>query len=342
MGIETPTPYLDEWQFKKVLAILRQERQAYLLTPFQKIVLRLLNVSVYLLFATIFVRIVLEKLINTNIPFFIFRTLLYLLLILSLLNLPLFYKILKQKQLMRRLGLKKSFSKEWQVRRRERKFIKRLINKSTSIVVNIVGLLLIIGTIGSIGDKDLLRIFFVGTSGFALITWPFLRLGKERLEFFAELTSLEDSLLQYKLEAKQANSKVIEIPADYLDRVARIEQSQISRDRAEAIYSWKAEASEGQEYALLKSRDLVSALARLALEDRLHVEDQIERLSSEPHPPESQRGVNSDNWRLRVPETSFEIVYIVDDIQRQIQITALAPPTDEVVPGPVPGGCAHA
>jgi hypothetical protein len=351
MGIETPTPSLDEWQFKKVLGILRQERQAFLLTPFHKRVLRLLNVSVYLLFLILTcvviynIGIILLKLNKIGYIWISLITGLAILffIIFFVLNLPLFYKILKQKLLMRRLGLTKSFGKEWHIRRRQKGLIRRLVNKIIVIVIYIFGIGSIIGGITAFQEeKSLGLLIFLEALGFALVTWPFLRLGKERLEFFAELTDLEDSLLGYKLRAEQTQAPGIEIPAEDLDRVARIEQSQITRERAEAIHTWKSQASEVREYASLKSRDLISAMGALELENRLRVEDQIERLSSEPHPPESQRDVNSDNWRLRIPDTSLELVYAVDDVQRQIQVIALQPLTNDAMPGPAPGGRAHA
>ena len=171
----------------------------------------------------------------------------------------------------------------------------------------------------------------------------FLVLGKERLAFLVELASLEDSLKGSQLRARQAEAPGIEVPTEDLERVARIEQGQISRDRAEAIDSYRKSAgSEAPEYALLKSRNIMTDLGGLDLELRLRVEDRIEQLSSEPHPMESLKDTRGDYWHLGISGTALELRYTVDDRQRQIQLLAVQPLTEQAGPDPAPGDRDHA
>jgi hypothetical protein len=356
---ETPTSQVDEPQFAQVLGILRQERQNYLLTRPQRVLFTLLNVFVYV-FSLIWIPFILFLIIDKLMrpywgPYWvnwgesIYQFLLppmarllgiawFLAPILILLNLPLIYKIVKQKWRLRRLGLTETFRKHRQFRPRQK--------TSTQILMIIGGMAVFYGLMRNLLAKEkisLLGLMLLFVLGGVILGTYFLRLGKERLAFLAELASLEDSLKSSQLRARQTEAPGIEVPAEDLERVARIEQGQISRDRAEAIHSWRKSAgSAPPEYALLKSRKIMAELGELDLELRLRVEERIEQLSSDPHPRESLKDVRGDYWHLGISGTSLELRYAVDDKQRQIQLLAVQPLTDQVGPNSAPGDRDHA
>ena len=55
----------------------------------------------------------------------------------------------------------------------------------------------------------------------------------------------------------------------------------------------------------------------------------IELLSSNPYPKESFKDSNGGNWHLQIPDTRFELTYVVDENQRQIQLIALRSKADQ-------------
>lgn len=294
-------------------------------------------------------------------------------LILLLLNLPLVNKIMQQNLRMRRLNFTDALRKERQLRFRRNNFLNILLllgggavcygvvhhylagqKAQTEEVVRLVKPdlalppqlnELIKNLFGPAENRVpfIILVLVFGIFGFFIITIYFLNLGSERLAKLAELANLEDSLQSSQLRAQQVEAPDIEVPAEDLERVARIEQSQIARERAEAIVSYRQSASsEALEYALLKSRNIITEIGELNLELRLRVEEQIERLSSDPHPKESFKDSSDDYWRLRIPETFLELTYTVDDSQRQIQLMALQALTDRAGLDPAPGNGDHA
>ena len=86
----------------------------------------------------------------------------------------------------------------------------------------------------------------------------------------------------------------------------------------------------------------MTEIGQLDLELRLKVEDQIDQLSSEPYPKESLKDFSGEYWHLRIPDTSFELRYAVDENRRQIQLIALQPLSDQATPDPAPGNHDHA
>jgi mRNA-degrading endonuclease RelE of RelBE toxin-antitoxin system len=338
---ETSTIQLDDQQFDRVMHILKEERHVYEVTLFQKIAFVLLTIWI-----VAFLLIVAYFLIFKSEPkiygFFIGDTLAYISPLLLLLNLPLIYRILKNKWMMYRLRFTKTFIKEWKVRRHKKRFFGISI---VTIITSILGSFLIFLAIYAVvflKERELNFVLLVIGIGFTFIAFGLLVIGYERLKFFAELTKLKESFLKLREEQIQTPTPGTEVPITDLDLVTKIEQSQIDRDRAKVIESFmKSAPSELPEYALLKGRDLIKKIAGLDLDLRLQVEEQIERLSFEPHPEESLKDPSGDYWHLRVPETSLELKYTVDDSQRQVQIIALENVTERTMSASLPGGPPH-
>lgn len=354
---------LDATRFDQALAILQREQQANTPSRQQEIVFMLLNIAVYgfgivlgiivavallsllaLIFseewATIFFWIVIILLFVLYIPLIAAAVGIA---ILFFLNLPLIRKLWRQNRLVHRLGLSEALKAPWQAVRKK----KRLRNILT-LIVGGLGLLLMVGGLifgvqfakgvdWSAGEDVL---FFVSalllliTVGAALIATHFMRRGKEQLEVVARLQS---SLAGYKEAAEQAEGTPIDIPAEEYEQIAQIERAQISRHRAQSIQAGFEEPGAAT-YLVQKSRTVRSAQAQLDPMTRLRVQNQIDALTTEPRPSGATEDPKTKTWRLRVPETSVEIDYSVDDATQRIKIFFLRSVTDDQTPNSEHGG----
>ncbi len=155
---------------------------------------------------------------------------------------------------------------------------------------------------------------------FVLPGYLFLHIARRRLDVLARAPGLEQLLIDRAQAATSAGTDAIGIPANAFRKLVDIEEAEIQRRRAEAIDAVREEEGE---YALLRTRAMVSEAGRLDAATQLRVEARIENLASEPRPPEARREGDGAAWRVAVPETALEIVYEVDEEERRIDLLSI-------------------
>ncbi len=77
------------------------------------------------------------------------------------------------------------------------------------------------------------------------------------------------------------------------------------------------------EYALRMTRAMVGEAGRLDAATQLRVEARVEKLASEPQPPEARREAAGPAWLVPVPETTLEILYAVDEEERRVDLLSV-------------------
>jgi mRNA-degrading endonuclease RelE of RelBE toxin-antitoxin system len=352
MAEEATTSYLDERNFERTLQILEKERRHYVVTGWQKFFYRCFRFLVAV-FATCLITLIILGLIPPlsdiykllehylSVTIIISTGLIY---IFFLCNLRIIYHIFKYKRLIKRLGLapklEQIFCQHRQLRARKGilfSFVSRLHNFSLSVIPAVVGLILSCISLfllltGNKEDRILWVIVFV--LGLVLPAAFYIKRGKERLQFFSEISNLENSLREYKSKAQDAETQGIEVSNKELKQIAVIERSQIELDLAKATERYDKHAASA--YIVSRSPEASQAICDLDPKARVEVVEKIETLSSEPHPSGVTRDPDGNRWRLKVPDTSLSLIYTVDGEKRQIEISGLASLTAE--PGPVPGG----
>jgi hypothetical protein len=155
---------------------------------------------------------------------------------------------------------------------------------------------------------------------FAIPVYIFVHYVGPRIKLLADARGLQNLLEQKVSAAEGSATDFVRIPSSDFDKLARIEDEQILRRRAEAI---ETVAAEKPTYALLKSRTILTEAAQLDEETRLRVETYFRRLATDPNPAEATREADGTVWHLRVPETTLETLYVVDDVARRVELLSL-------------------
>lgn len=336
MAVETSQ--FDEDQVSRIIGILREERQVLVLTPFQKRVFTLLRNSVYGIIINILLIFLAYWFWEKSLPSFIDISLVLLaalfffcILISLLLSFPLIRKMWKQRRLWQRLGLQRTLEMQG-LNRSGFKIVGDILGVVFGILGAVAAILFSLGFLimsreGKLTTGSAFVIANFISLGIAFFAMPFLRIGKERLDLFDEMKNLEKVLFQSRLQAQKDGAEVIEIAAADVGRLAEIEQIYIARDRAQAIDSFQKEDT--ADYNVLKSIESSKAIADLNLETRLRVEEGIQQLTEDPHPQEAGKDQSGNYWRLPVPDTAVQILYTVDESQRQVKIILLQTSSDE-------------
>jgi hypothetical protein len=255
------------------------------------------------------------------------------------LNLPLVKKIWRNWRLVRKLGLSEALSAPWEEERNKKRFLNfmTLVAGPFIIISGVIfgGLGLFLGYADT-GPRnefwppyfDELKLWLLSFAPLAaLITIPdglfylglhFFRREEERLGVVARLQS---TLEQYSSSAETGEVAQVNISEQDYRQIAQIERAQITRDRATSILNF--EEHDDTVYFAQKSRTVRHAQAQLDPKTRARVQDQIDALSTEPHPPAATVDSESGKCMVRVPESPFEIGFTVDDKARQITVISL-------------------
>jgi len=335
METDASTYTLNAWQFEQALAILQREQQANTPSPRQENIFKFLNISIYgfgIAYLASFLLLFVHSLFGLNsivhdksetfdvlfaidnIALFISATAITLLFFLSL---PYVRRLLQRRKLARQLGLWEALHIPWKTERRQNK-----LRNVSDVGILILGFIMIGSSFvffPMIGVKGLLFFVFFFVVGGAIIVTLSVRRSKERLGLIARLYS---SLERYKDEVKQDKDSPIHIPAEAYEKIAEIERAQIARDRVQSIQGNLGKAG-ASPYVLQKSHTAQQAQARLDATTRVRVEDQIDALITEPHPPGITADPKAGAFDLRVPETSVIIRCTVDDQAHRIQILSV-------------------
>ena len=152
---------------------------------------------------------------------------------------------------------------------------------------------------------------------FSLILMHYMRKGRERLRM---VESLRSSLLGHVDERTP-------LPSTDYAQIARIERAQILYDRQQSIRT-RSKKAEKSIYVVQMSRAVIKARAELDDETKMRVEEEIDELASKPRVGGLKEDAEAGIVHLRVPGTSAEIGYSVDDKARRIKVHSLRPLTD--------------
>ena len=246
---------------------------------------------------------------------------------LFLLNLSYVREIVRQNRLVRSLGLLEALEAPWKTERRKRRFRNAfsMAVRLAGLLVPLTGIIIVgFGIYQVVGVEKRLWLFlyfvFFLTTAIAIVSTYFVWRSKQRLLF---LSRLHRSMQEQQERVAHDEDGRISIPAPLYKKVAQIERAQISRERARTIKEAKAKPVDVQ-YAVQKSRGAQQAQARLQLNLRLRVQDQIDALMAEPRPGGAlvdQTGI----LYVGVPDTPVRIGYLVDDRSRRIQVVSVTP-----------------
>ena len=317
MEIINSTYKMNMAEFDKALSILKKEQQANMPTRGQKIFFILLNVAAYGCVLTLISIFVFP---NTYLLLLI-GVLILMIPILLLMNLPLVVKLFRQSKLVRNLGLSHVINSPWKNECKSKKIYNlfTLIMGLLGILIILFGLYGVLFTGGPLIESNLIAGGILVALGLALISAHIIRRNKERLSVVARLQS---SLSDYKNAADKFKENRIDVPSEDIELIAKMDRAQIYRARQESIME-SLEDSEQVDFFVLKSRSARDSLSKLNPETRSRILDQIDDLTMNPEPQGVKSDAKMDTLRLRVPETSAEIIYSVDSDSRRIKILTI-------------------
>jgi len=148
-----------------------------------------------------------------------------------------------------------------------------------------------------------------------------LRRGEERLRVVARLQSSLHGLNQ----SVEPHDEV-KIAGSVYNQIARIEQAQISRARADSVQSFTSDAE--PTFLVQKSHAMRAAQLELDPGVALQVQDAIESLAASVHEKTSTSGQAEKVHWLTIPETTLEIGYLIDEAARRLRVVSLRPIAD--------------
>jgi len=152
-----------------------------------------------------------------------------------------------------------------------------------------------------------------------------LRRGEERLRVVARLQS---SLHGLKQSVEQHDE--VKMSGSVYNQIARIEQAQISRARAESVRSFATDAE--PTFVVQKSHAVRAAQLELDPEVGLQVQDAIESLAASVRRKAVTSVEATEVHWLKIPETALEISYLIDESARRLRVVSLRPVAGREMP----------
>lgn len=246
------------------------------------------------------------------------------------LNLPLFRMAFRERARLKQRGLSSLAQFLWKESRRS-----RWIGRVREALIVVIGLIyiLFLGVLAQrfVGEPKYVETAEFITMSFTALIFAFivivlfsaryLRNQRERMD----LTSSADALKRTLQELRQrADGGAVSVPAELLERTAKIESTQIAAQRKDAVL--QSAAFRDNAYAITYDGSAAEQRARLETADRLELEDLVAQLSTEGAPVEPQPGAAKDApIRGATRNKHVEIEYSVDEASRRIRIVAVAP-----------------
>ncbi len=323
---------LGREEFDRLLAVLEREQQAMQLTRAQRISYRLYSVFLWgfiLCLVSAFILAISSKegdytaVDKAGIACVVAGMVCLLGGIISLLlNLPLMNKIIRQRLVIRRLGISSASSALWRAHRKTKRW--RIILGRFGLIIGILAFVFGVMVVFFGFGKGVSVWFGVGL-GLLFLMFYVVSTGKEWLDTMsaqsADATQLKESMLS--LRSSEGGAGSIAIPSEAIRQYSRIEGDQIARSRVRAITASAGAAKE--EFSILSSNDVRKMKAGLGPEARLKVDEALDALMLQPRPPDAQADSGTGFLRRRVNGTEFELVYAIDDTARQLKLMSLRP-----------------
>jgi hypothetical protein len=254
------------------------------------------------------------------------------------LSIPLFVRVFRERRRLRKLGLTSLSKSLWMESQRS-----RWISRVRRFLLTGIGMLIVLFWIWSwvdevltkheTPDQQAIMNELIGTVTYALIVSllfaaRYLQNQRERIDLTANAEELTKALQRLRKRAGEA--KAVTVPAEILEETAKIESARIATERKDAVL--RSIGSAPKEYAVAFDREASEQRGTLGIEDRIELEDVVERLSADPAEPESQT-VTPDGQMMRVgrgrtlrtatKSNRVEIDYVIDHGSRRIRITGV-------------------
>jgi hypothetical protein len=323
---------LDPADFERIVAVLEREQEAMKLTRGQRISYRLYTIFIFCFILCLFGAIISAIFLKDNEPgradkLLIVCIVLGLICLVGgvvslLMNLPLLYKIVRQRMAIRRMGFSEASSALWKAQRHTQRWrvILRRVGLAVAILAFAAGVAIAFAGIGKKGGSWSV----LGLGVLFLMTYALSR-GKAWLDIMSaqgtDAEKLKDALLSLRKQEGGADAASIAVPSAAIREFSRIESEQIARSRVNAIAD-SANASQA-EFSILSGNEVRRAKAELSPQNRLKVEETLDALMLEPKPPDAKPDAATGFLRLKVNGTELELVYAVDDTARQLKVVSL-------------------
>jgi hypothetical protein len=339
------SPYrLDSVQIEDIVQALQKAAETLRPDPSAELLLRILRTLVWVAVAAFVSAVVVfslalllprvrEDIVNIlSIVFgaafalFVFAAIAAILFL--LLNLPAVAQALRQRSLLKKLGIREVSVSAWRLQRTRYTW-----SRLTGDVLTLCGILtIIVGMWISVllithTSKEEMWIALIVVSvlfglclslGVTILLSRFVQRSREQWAIVADANRLR-SMLQ-SMQAKANAGEAVAIPAAVVEHAAQIERASIARQRRDAVVAGAGTTHQG--YGVLLARDLSSQKGLLDPQHRVAVEELIENLSDNPRPA----GVESTADGLlsvRTPEGDVELKYSVDEGAHRVHIVAL-------------------
>ena len=167
-----------------------------------------------------------------------------------------------------------------------------------------------------------------------LLSARFLRNQRSRMDLTSSAEGLRKTLQSLR---QRAGDGVVSVPAELLERTAKIESTQIAAQRKDAVL--ESAAFRDNAYAIAYDGGATEQRATLETADRLELEDLVAQLSTEGAPADAAPDAAREATVRRTTENNrVEIEYSVDEASRRIRIVAVAPMSGAE---PSPAGARH-
>jgi hypothetical protein len=238
-------------------------------------------------------------------------------LVLLLANSGLVLKTLRQRRLVKQLGLREISYSAWKADRKRHPSISIGWTLLTVMAVAVLIGTVFIGWPASSASEIVTFLLFLAVAATPL-AWLLIQRSRQQLDVLDDASNLRELL---KLMQADAGDTVV-VPAAVLEKVAGIEQAQIARERARAVVAGVSDSNRG--YGVLIAKDVAEQKASLPADRRLDVEALIAELMVQPSP-------SGDEQSARTADGSVEIHYSVDEQNRRIRVVALRTQEPNVV-----------
>jgi hypothetical protein len=249
------------------------------------------------------------------------------------LNIPVLLKTFRERAKLKELGLSSLSQSLWKESQRS-----RWIGRVRGMVLIVFSIYFLYASLSSLvslmyanfesdfESGDSAKTVFTFTGAFAMLfggllfAGRYLRNQRERIESTASAEELRKALESLRRRAGEAG--VVSVPAELLQQTAKIESTQIAKERKDAILESVAIRPTG--YTIAFDRDATEQRAKLGVGDRVELEDFVAQLSTELEPQTGAvAGAKGLTLRGTTKSKHLEIEYVIDHASRGIRINAV-------------------